>query len=158
MAIREIRKFEDEMLRKKCRPVAEITDRIRMILDDMAETMYAEQGGGLAGSQVGILRRLVVIDVGNGLKKLVNPEIVEQEGERLCEEGCLSFPDQWGKVKRPERVLVKALDENGKEFTLEGTGLLAQCLCHEIDHLDGIVFGDKVVEWIEEDDPEQEES
>ncbi|MEA4854270.1 MAG: peptide deformylase [Christensenella sp.] len=158
MAIREIRKFEDEMLRKKCRPVAEITDRIRMILDDMAETMYAEQGGGLAGSQVGILRRLVVIDVGNGLKKLVNPEIVEQEGEHLCEEGCLSFPDQWGKVKRPERVLVKALDENGKEMTLEGTGLLAQCLCHEIDHLDGIVFGDKVVEWVEEADPEQEES
>ena len=149
MAVREIRKSGDELLRKKSRDVKEITDRIRTILDDMAETMYQEEGGGLAACQVGILRRLVVIDVGEGLLKLVNPEIVSREGERIVEEGCLSFPDVWGKVKRPERVAVRAMDENGDEITVEGTGLLAQCLCHELDHLDGIVFTDKIIEPIE---------
>ncbi|WP_066686490.1 peptide deformylase [Christensenella intestinihominis] len=149
MALREIRTFDDEILRKKSREVKEITDRIRTILDDMAETMYHAEGGGLAACQVGILKRLVVIDVGEGLIKLVNPEFVLQEGEQVVEEGCLSFPDVWGKVKRPEHVVVRALDENGKEVTVEGSGLLAKCLCHELDHLDGVVFKDKIIEFTE---------
>ena len=111
--------------------------------------MYHAEGGGLAACQVGILKRLVVIDIGEGLLKLVNPEFVLQEGEQIVEEGCLSFPDVWGRLKRPERVVVRALDENGKEITVEGTGLLAKCLCHELDHLDGIVFKDKIIEFTE---------
>ena len=149
MALREIRKSGDEILRKKSREIQEVTDRVRTILDDMAETMYHAEGGGLAACQVGILKRLVVIDIGEGLLKLVNPEFVLQEGEQIVEEGCLSFPDVWGRLKRPERVVVRALDENGKEITVEGTGLLAKCLCHELDHLDGIVFKDKIIEFTE---------
>ena len=149
MALREIRKSGDEILRKKSREIQEVTDRVRTILDDMAETMYHAEGGGLAACQVGILKGLVVIDIGEGLLKLVNPEFVLQEGEQIVEEGCLSFPDVWGRLKRPERVVVRALDENGKEITVEGTGLLAKCLCHELDHLDGIVFKDKIIEFTE---------
>ena len=149
MALREIRKSGDEILRTKSREIQEVTDRVRTILDDMAETMYHAEGGGLAACQVGILKRLVVIDIGEGLLKLVNPEFVLQEGEQIVEEGCLSFPDVWGRLKRPERVVVRALDENGKEITVEGTGLLAKCLCHELDHLDGIVFKDKIIEFTE---------
>lgn len=149
MALREIRKSGDEILCKKSREIQEVTDRVRTILDDMAETMYHAEGGGLAACQVGILKRLVVIDIGEGLLKLVNPEFVLQEGEQIVEEGCLSFPDVWGRLKRPERVVVRALDENGKEITVEGTGLLAKCLCHELDHLDGIVFKDKIIEFTE---------
>ena len=149
MALREIRKSGDEILRKKSREIQEVTDRVRTILDDMAETMYHAEGGGLAACQVGILKRLVVIDIGEGLLKLVNPDFVLQEGEQIVEEGCLSFPDVWGRLKRPERVVVRALDENGKEITVEGTGLLAKCLCHELDHLDGIVFKDKIIEFTE---------
>lgn len=149
MALREIRTFDDELLRKKSREVREVTDRVRTLLDDMAETMYHAEGGGLAACQIGILKRLVVIDVGEGLIKLVNPEFVLREGEQIVEEGCLSFPDVWGKLKRPERVIVRALDENGEEITVEGTGLLAKCLCHELDHLDGIVFKDKLIEFTE---------
>ena len=149
MALREIRKSGDEILRKKSREIQEVTDRVRTILDDMAETMYHAEGGGLAACQVGILKRLVVIDIGEGLLKLVNPEFVLQKGEQIVEEGCLSFPDVWGRLKRPERVVVRALDENGKEITVEGTGLLAKCLCHELDHLEGIVFKDKIIEFTE---------
>lgn len=146
MALREIRTGDDGILRKKSREVKEVTERIRMILDDMAETMYHAEGGGLAACQVGILKRLVVVDMGEGLIKLINPEFVSQEGEQVVEEGCLSFPDVWGKVKRPERVVVRALDENGNEVTIEGTGPVAKCLCHELDHLDGIVFTEKLME------------
>lgn len=146
MALREIRTGDDGILRKKSREVKEVTERIRMILDDMAETMYHAEGGGLAACQVGILKRLVVVDMGEGLIKLVNPEFVSQEGEQVVEEGCLSFPDVWGKVKRPEQVVVRALDENGNEVTVEGTGPMAKCLCHELDHLDGIVFTEKLME------------
>lgn len=149
MALRKIRTFDDEILRKKSREVKEVTDRIRLLLDDMAETMYHAQGGGLAACQVGILKRLVVIDVGEGLIRLVNPELVFQKGEQIVEEGCLSFPDIWGKLKRPEQVIVRALNENGEKITVEGTGLLAKCLCHELDHLDGIVFKDKLIEFTE---------
>ena len=146
MALREIRTGGDGILRKKSREVKEVTERTRMILDDMAETMYHAEGGGLAASQVGILKRLVVIYMGEGLIKLVNPVFVLQEGEQVVEEGCLSFPDVWGRVKRPERVVVRALDENGNEVTIEGTGPMAKCLCHELDHLDGIVFTEKLME------------
>ena len=149
MALRKIRTFDDEILRKKSREVKEVTDRIRLLLDDMAETMYHAQGGGLAACQVGILKRLVVIDVGEGLIRLVNPELVFQKGEQIVEEGCLSFPDIWGKLKRPEQVIVRALNEIGEKITGEGTGLLAKCLGHELDHLDGIVFKDKLIEFTE---------
>ncbi|UOO38406.1 peptide deformylase [Oscillospiraceae bacterium CM] len=149
MALREIRKFDDEFLRKKSRPVDKVDDRIREILGDMAETMYSIQnGGGLAACQVGILRRLVVADMGEGLLKLVNPKIVESEGEQLVIEGCLSYPGIWGKVLRPEKVIVEALDENGQAITVQASGELAKCLNHEVDHLDGIIFTDKVIEYV----------
>jgi peptide deformylase len=150
MAIRNIRKNEDPVLRKKCREVKVIDEHLLEILNDMAETMYASQGVGLAANQVGILRRLVVVDTGEGLKKLINPRIVSSEGSCEALEGCLSFPDVWGKVPRPEKVTVCALDENGQEVTLTGEGRAASCFCHELDHLDGVVFTDKVVEFVDE--------
>jgi peptide deformylase len=149
MAIRKIRTFDDEILRKKSKPVESVDDKVRELLDDMAETMYATKiGGGLAACQVGILKRLVVIDVGNGLMKLVNPEIIAQRGTQQVIEGCLSFPGVWGKLIRPSRVTVRALNEEGKVITIKGTGMLAKCLCHEIDHLDGTLFIDKVTEYV----------
>lgn len=115
----------------------------------MADTMYnTENGGGLAAPQIGILKRLVVLDMGQGLIKLVNPKIIYKEGEQKVVEGCLSIPDTWGKLKRPAKVIVQALDENGEEVTYTGTGDLAKCFCHEIDHLDGILFTDLVTEYI----------
>ncbi len=135
----------DDILRKKTRAVESVNNRILTLLEDMVETMYHADGAGLAAPQVGILRRLIVIDVGTGLIKLINPVITEAEGEQQELEGCLSIPGIYGKVERPERVVVKALDENGKPIALEGTGLLARALCHEIDHLDGILFIDKVI-------------
>lgn len=148
MAIRTLRYNDDEILRKHCRPVVEVTDRIRELLDDMAETMYAENGAGLAACQVGILKRLVTIDMGEGLLKLVNPEIVEAQGEQECVEACLSFPGRVGKTVRPQRVTVRALDENGKIVTYTGQGDLAKCFCHELDHLDGIVLPDCATAWL----------
>ena len=148
MAIRVIRTEEDPVLRKISKPVKEVTPKIITLIDDMLDTMYEAMGVGLAAPQVGILKRLVVIDMGelsNGVLKLVNPEIINQEGEQLCEEGCLSFPDRWAQTRRPNRVTVKALDENGNPVTLTGEGDLAKCFCHELDHLDGIVFLDKAV-------------
>ncbi|MCB8815900.1 peptide deformylase [Desulfosporosinus shakirovi] len=150
MALREIRTFDDEFLHKVSKRVDKVDDHVREILNDMAETMYSTQiGGGLAACQVGILRRLVVADMGQGLLKLVNPQIVESEGKQLVIEGCLSYPGIWGKVLRPQRVLVKALDENGEAITIEAFDELAKCLCHETDHLDGILFTDKVIEYVE---------
>lgn len=148
MALRKILTFEDKFLHKVSRPVDKVDDHIRQILNDMAETMYAQKGGGLAACQVGILRRLVVADMGKGLLKLVNPEIVESEGKQIVVEGCLSYPGVWGKLERPRRILVKAQDENGKRITIEAFDELAKCLCHEIDHLDGILFKDKVIEYV----------
>ena len=149
MAIRELRLFEDEALRKKCREVTEVNDKIRMMLDDMMDTLHnTPNGAALAAPQVGILKRLVVIDLPEGTYNLVNPEIIEQSGEQLEPEGCLSFPDIWGKVKRPMYVKIKALNENGEPIELEGTGLMAKCFSHEIDHLDGICFVDKIEEYI----------
>lgn len=150
MAIRQIRLFEDDILRKKSRTVEVVDDKIRQLLNDMAETMYnTENGGGLAAPQVGVLKRLVVLDMGEGLIKLVNPKIILQEGSQEVVEGCLSVPSTWGKLKRPAKVTVQALNENGEEIILTGTGDLAKCFCHEIDHLEGILFTDLVTEYIE---------
>ncbi len=150
MALRQIRLYDDEILRKKSKEVKVVDDKIRQILDDMAETMYnTENGGGLAAPQVGILKRLVVIDMGEGLIKLVNPKIIAEEGNQEVVEGCLSIPNKWGKLERPKKVTVQALNENGEEIILTGTGDLAKCFCHEIDHLDGILFTDFVTEYID---------
>ncbi len=144
MATREIRKNGDEILRKKSKIVENIDDRIRELLDDMVETMHEYNGVGLSAVQVGILKRLVVIDLYDGKEplKLVNPEIVKQKGTQEVEEGCLSFPNQFAKVIRPMEVTVKAQDENGKNITIKGKELLAQALAHEIDHLNGNLFVD----------------
>ncbi|ENK0556443.1 peptide deformylase [Clostridium botulinum] len=149
MALRQIRMFDDEILRKKSKIVEVVDDKIRQILNDMADTMYnTENGGGLAAPQVGILKRLVVIDMGQGLIKLVNPKIINKEGTQEVIEGCLSIPNTWGKLKRPKKVTIQALNEYGKEIILTGTGDLAKCFCHEIDHLEGILFTDLVTEYI----------
>ena len=149
MALREIRMFDDDILRKKSKVVEVVDDKIRQILNDMAETMYnTENGGGLAAPQVGILKRLIVIDMGHGLIKLVNPKIINQEGTQEVIEGCLSIPNKWGKLIRPAKVSIQALNENGEEITLTGTGDLAKCFCHEIDHLEGILFTDLVINYL----------
>lgn len=149
MAIREIRKKGDEILRKVCKPVKEVNKKIRELLDDMLDTMYEADGVGLAAPQVGILKRIVVIDVGEGPIELINPEKLEESGEQVHAEGCLSIPGIYGEVKRPERVVVKALDRDGKEQRIEATGMLAIAVCHEIDHLDGILFEDRVIRYID---------
>ena len=149
MALRQIRGSSDEILRKKSREVEEVTDRIRQILDDMADTMYnTENGRGLAAPQVGILKKLVVIDIGEGLIKLVNPKIIKTEGTQEVIEGCLSIPNVFGKLTRPKEVTLEALNEYGEKIILTGEGELAKCFCHEIDHLDGILFTDHVTEYI----------
>jgi peptide deformylase len=149
MALPQIRLFGDEILRMKSREVEVVDERIRQILDDMVETMYdSENGGGLAAPQIGILKRLVVIDMGQGLIKLVNPKIIKQVGSQEVIEGCLSNPNILGKLLRPAKVTIQALNENGEEIILTGTGELAKCFCHEIDHLEGILFTDLVTEYI----------
>ena len=149
MAIRNIRKLGDDILRKKCRPVEIIDEKILTLLDDMAETMYEANGVGLAAPQIGILKRIVVIDIGEGLIELINPEIVAVEGNIKDTEGCLSVPGKYGYVVRPAKVKATALNRDGEKFTIEGEGMLAKAICHELDHLDGIVFVDKVTEYIE---------
>lgn len=140
MALRNIVKDGDDVLNKKCRPVTKFDARLAMLLDDMAETMHNANGVGLAAPQVGILRRVAVIDIGEGVIELVNPQIIAFSGTQEGNEGCLSFPGQWGIVKRPNYVKVKAQDRNGEEFTIDGRELLARAFCHELDHLDGVVF------------------
>ena len=144
MAIREIRKDGDEILRKRSREVDVIDDRIRELIEDMLETMHEANGVGISAVQVGILKRIVVIDLYDGSKplKLVNPVIIKQKGKQEVEEGCLSFPNQFAKVIRPKEVTVKALNEDGKPITVKGKDLLAQALAHEIDHLEGKLFID----------------
>lgn len=149
MAFRKIRKSDDEILRKKSREIEKIDGRIITLLDDMAETMYKAEGIGLAAPQVGTLRKAVVIDVGEGLVKLINPEIISYSGEQIDVEGCLSIPDVHGEVKRPLSVIVRALNEKGEKVEISGTGLMARALCHEIDHLHGILFIDKVIRYVE---------
>lgn len=147
MAIRQIRKEGDEILKKKSREVEEVDDKIRELLDDMVETMHKFNGVGLAAVQVGILKRAIVIDLydDKGPMKLVNPVIVKEKGEQEVEEGCLSFPNKYAKMIRPEEVIVEALDENGKKVKIKAKELLAQALCHEIDHLNGITFVEKMI-------------
>lgn len=143
MAIRNIRTEEDEILRKKSREVTEINDRILTLLDDMKDTMYAADGVGLAAVQVGVLRRVVVIDVGDGLIELINPEIIEEEGTQCEIEGCLSLPGKQAHTIRPAEVKVKALNREGKWCVYKGNGLKARAFCHEIDHLDGTLYIDR---------------
>ena len=144
MAIRQIRTIGDEILTMNTRPVNEMTPRIKTLIEDMLDTMYEADGVGLAAPQVSILKRVVVIDVGEGLLELVNPEIIATSGEQIDAEGCLSVPGEDGEVKRPYVVRVRAQDRHGNTFEIEGEELLARAFCHEIDHLDGILFVDKV--------------
>ena len=147
MAIRKIVKLgEDDVLRKHARKVEKFDKRLHVLLDDMADTMYEADGAGLAAPQVGILKRVVVIDVGEGLIELVNPEIIATEGTQMCIEGCLSVPGKRGKVERPAIVRVHAQDRDGNHIELEGEEFLANALCHELDHLDGIIYVDKMRE------------
>ncbi len=150
MAIRNIVKEGDKVLTKKCHPVTKFDERLSILIDDMKETLALANGIGLAAPQVGVLRRVVVISIPEKEieLELVNPEIVEQDGLQEEMEGCLSCPHQWGIVQRPMTVTVKAFDRYGKEFTVKGEELLARCLCHEIDHLDGILFNTKVIRVI----------
>lgn len=144
MAIRNIVTYGDDVLRKVCRTQLNFDERLHEILDDMAETMYAAEGVGLAAPQVGILRRYCVIDVGDGIIELINPVITKTSGSQTGEEGCLSLPNRSATVTRPNKVTVTAQDRNGKKFTVTGEGLLARALCHEIDHLDGVLYIDKM--------------
>ena len=144
MAIRNIVKDGDPILKKKCRPVEKFDKKLAILLDDMAETMHQANGVGLAAPQVGMLRRVVVIDVGEGVIELVNPKIVAYSGKQEGLEGCLSFPGEWGLATRPNYVKVRAQDRNGDEFEIDGEELLARAFCHEIDHLNGVVFKDVV--------------
>ena len=147
MAIRKIVEMgTDDILRKRARRVDKFDRRLGQLLDDMADTMLEADGVGLAAPQVGILKRCCVIDVGEGLIELVNPEIVSREGEVTVIEGCLSVPDRAGKVVRPEKVKVRAQNRHGEPIEVEGEGILAVCLCHELDHLDGILYVDKMIE------------
>ena len=151
MAIREIVKIGDDVLTKKCRPVEKFDEKLHILLDDMAQTLAQANGVGLAAPQVGILRRVCIVDVEDedGLIELINPEIIKTKGEQRDLEGCLSAPNRWGYVVRPEKVTVRAFDRFGKQFEITGTGLKARAFCHEIDHLDGIVFLSKAEEVFE---------
>ena len=146
MAKLKIVKYGDEILRKVCRPVEKITPRTLTLLDDMVETMRAANGCGLAGPQVGILRRIAVVEVEEGqVIELINPKIVAYAGEQREQEGCLSIPERWGTTVRPQHVTVRAINREGKPFEVTGSDLLARALCHEIDHLDGKLFIDHVI-------------
>lgn len=163
MAIRRILRGEDPALHKACRPVEKINTRTKQLLDDLADTMYQAEGVGLAASQVGVLRRALVIDVGDGLVEMINPEIVLTEGEEGCMEGCLSYPGESGYVVRPSHVVARAMDRKGEWKEYDATGMFARAIMHETDHLDGRVYVDLVTEppegYFEEehDDEEGEE-
>lgn len=150
MALRNIVKEGDQVLRKNCREVTDFNDRLHILLDDMKETLIMADGAGLAAPQVGILKRVAIVSVDDEYYEIINPEIIAVEGEQTGPEGCLSVPGVYGSVSRPMKVTVKAQDRYGKEFTVSGEGLLARAFCHEIDHLDGILFKDKVIEYYEE--------
>ena len=160
MALRKILHVGDETLRGKARPVDVLNRRMLMLLDDMAETMYAAEGVGLAAPQVGVLRRAITIDVGDetGLIQLINPEIIASEGEQEEAEGCLSVPGRRGYVKRPQRVVVRGINRAGKPVEIRAEGLLAVAFCHEIDHLDGVLFIDKMTREVDEEDGEASEA
>lgn len=149
MALRNIVKFGDPILNKKSRPVEKFDDKLATLIDDMKDTMYHENGVGLAAVQVGMLRRVVVIDIGDGVMELVNPEITMAEGEQKDSEGCLSLPGKYGVTLRPNKVQVKAQDRNGKWHIYTGEGLKAKAFCHEIDHLEGVLFTSHVIGELE---------
>ena len=160
MALRTIRIQGDPVLTKVCRPIPEVTDRIRTLAEDMLETMYEANGVGLAAPQVGILKRMVVIDIGDGQGPfiMINPEIIESDGEQTGDEGCLSLPGKAGTVTRPKYVKARAFDENMEEYEIEGTELMARAICHELDHLDGHMYTEIVegpLHDVTYDDPEE---
>ncbi len=159
MAIRQIRIQGDPVLEKKCREVTEVTPKITTLIDDMLETMYEANGVGLAAPQVGILKRIVVMDVGEGPIVMINPVIIETDGEQTGDEGCLSIPGKAGQVTRPNHVIARFVDEDMNECEIEGTELLARCICHETDHLDGHLYVEKVegpLHDVTYEDPEEE--
>ena len=149
MAIRQIVKDGDDILLKKSKPVERIDDKIIQLLDDMKDTLVHADGVGLAAVQVGILRRVAIVFDGDNLIELINPEIIGKNGEQSGLEGCLSFPGKYGEVTRPFTVTVKAQTRNGETKTYTGEGLTARAFCHEIDHMDGIVFGEHVEKWVD---------
>ncbi|OQB13344.1 MAG: Peptide deformylase [Firmicutes bacterium ADurb.Bin193] len=159
MAIRNIIKIGDESLTKKCRTVDRIDQRIITLLDDMAETLYNSEGIGLAAPQVGVLKRIAVIDAGDGLLELINPEITGASDDMIEDcEGCLSVPGKWGIVKRPRSVTVRATDRHGNKTEITAEELLARAICHELDHLDGHLFIEKVTEFIDPEELEERKS
>lgn len=158
MAIRTIRIQGDPVLKKTCKEVKEITPRTRELVGDMLDTMYEANGVGLAAPQVGILRRIVVIDIGEGPIVMINPKILETSGEQIGDEGCLSLPGKAGVVTRPNYVKARAYDENMEEYEIEGTELLARAICHEVDHLDGHMYTEKVEGALHDVTAEDEEA
>ena len=157
MAIRKIRQLGDEILRKKCREVPEMTAKLKELVEDMYDTMYEAEGVGLAAPQVGILRRAIVVianNEGEGFLELVNPEIIFSEGEQTGPEGCLSVPGKWGMVTRPSRVRVRAQDRYGEWFEVDGEDLLARCFCHEVEHLDGHLYVEHIDRFMTEEELE----
>lgn len=157
MAIRNVRVEGDPILRKKSREVREVTPKIRELIDDMLETMYEKEGVGLAAPQVGILKRVVVIDIGDGPLVMINPRVVREEGSQTGDEGCLSIPGKAGQVTRPNDVTVRYMDENEEYYELDGTELLARAICHECEHLDGKLYVDIVEGGLHDVVPEDEE-
>ena len=151
MAVMKIFRMGEDVLRKKAHPVKLFDRRMVGLLKDMAETMYAADGCGLAAPQVGILRRMVVIDIGEGLVELINPEIIASEGSNVDAEGCLSIPGRRCTVERPEKVTVRAMDRKGREFEFTAEGFFARAVCHELDHLDGILYVDKMIDDVTEE-------
>ncbi len=152
MALRKIMTDKEPQLHQVCRPVTEFNGRLHRLLDDMLETLEEAQGAGLAAPQVGILRRVVVIDIDDEVLELVNPVILETSGEQEGPEGCLSVPGKWGLVKRPYYVKVKAQDRYGDWFEVEGEELLARCFCHELEHLDGHLYTEKMSRWMTDEE------
>ncbi len=156
MAIRMIRTAGEEILRKRCKEVKEITPKIIELLDDMRDTLYEANGVGLAAPQVGMLKRIVIIDIGEGLYELINPIILEKSGEQTGNEGCLSLPGKMGIVTRPNYVKAEATNRNGERYIIEGEELMARAICHELDHLDGILYSDFVEGELEDVETEEE--
>ncbi len=156
MAILNILKEGDETLRKKCRPVEKITPRILQLLDDMHDTLEKAQGVGLAAPQVGVLRRIVIVEIDDKKYEMINPEIIQTKGKQDDIEACLSVPDTYGRVIRPAWAKVRATDRHGKVYEVEGEGLMARCFCHELDHLDGILYIDKAKETFTADEIEED--
>ena len=152
MALRNILKDGDPALRKICRPVTEFDEKLAQLLDDLGETLHHTDGVGLAAPQVGVLRRVFIMDFGDGIIEAVNPEIVSTKGMQEGPEGCLSFPGEYGIVRRPQKAKLKAQDRHGKWFTLTGEDLVARCICHENDHLDGILFKQHVIRMLGPDE------